>query len=124
AVEGRLQRPLEAGTGRGPAEQGTGEDRRPLAVALQLHRARQTETAGQFAQAGGIDELCVAVAHLAPPALSSTATTPWPPAAQMLITPRPLPSSCSCLARPATMRPPVAAKGWAAASEPPFTFSF
>ena len=26
------------------------------------------------------------------------ATTPWPPAAQMLITPRPVPSSCSCLA--------------------------
>ncbi len=24
------------------------------------------------------------------------ATTPWPPAAQMLITPRPVPSSCSC----------------------------
>ena len=52
------------------------------------------------------------------------ATTPWPPAAQMLITPRPLPSSCSCLARPATMRPPVAANGWAAASEPPLTLSF
>ncbi len=42
----------------------------------------------------------------------------------MLITPRPLPSSCSCLARPATIRPPVAANGWAAASEPPLTLSF
>ena len=42
----------------------------------------------------------------------------------MLITPRPLPSSFSCLARLATIRPPVAANGWAAASEPPLTLSF
>ena len=41
----------------------------------------------------------------------------------MLITPRPSPRSCSALARPATIRPPVAANGWPAASEPPLTLS-
>ena len=42
----------------------------------------------------------------------------------MLITPRPEPASLSCLASAATIRPPVAANGWPAASEPPLTFSF
>ena len=42
-VEGRLQRPLEAGAGRGSAEHGAGEDRGALAVALELHRPRQAE---------------------------------------------------------------------------------
>src|SRR3954462_14170443 len=57
--------------------------------------------------------------HRAPPGASRVATTPWPAAAQMLITPRPLPSSLSCLARPATIRPPVAANGGGAATPPP-----
>ena len=57
------------------------------------------------------------------PSDSRIATTPWPPAAQMEMTPRPPPRSCSALAREATMRPPVAAKGWPAPSEPPLTFS-
>src|SRR3954471_17356983 len=53
---------------------------------------------------------------------SRIATMPWPPAAQMEIRPRlPGPASCSCLAREATMRPPVAANGWPAASDEPLT---
>ncbi len=59
---------------------------------------------------------------------SRIATTPWPPAAQIEISPRAVPaglSSCaSIFASPATMRPPVAANGWPVASELPFTFSF
>ena len=40
------------------------------------------------------------------------ATTPWPPAAQMEISPRlPGPASCSIFASVATIRPPVAANG-------------
>src|SRR3712207_1680339 len=55
---------------------------------------------------------------------SRMATTPWPPAAQMEIRPRlPGPASCSCFAREATIRPPVAAKGWPAASDEPLTLS-
>ena len=42
---------------------------------------------------------------------SRMATTPWPPAAQMEIKPRPLPFCASSLASVATMRPPVAANG-------------
>ena len=53
------------------------------------------------------------------------ATTPWPPAAQMETRPRlPGPAWCSCLASEATMRPPVAANGWPAASDEPLTLSF
>src|SRR5947209_2112350 len=56
---------------------------------------------------------------------SRIATTPWPPAAQMEISPRlPGPASCSCLASEATIRPPVAANGCPAASDEPLTFSF
>src|SRR6185312_5467028 len=59
---------------------------------------------------------------------SRIAVTPWPPAAQMEIRPRTgLPVSfffsASCLASWATMRPPVAANGWPAASDEPLTFS-
>src|SRR5690606_35007913 len=50
---------------------------------------------------------------------SRIATTPWPPAAQMEIRPRPEPFWSSNLARTGTMRPPVAANGCAAASEEP-----
>ena len=42
---------------------------------------------------------------------SRIAVTPWPPAAQIEITPRPEPFSSSSLARLATIRPPVAANG-------------
>ena len=52
--------------------------------------------------------------------------TPWPPAAQMEMTPRPVfpLELASSLASTGTMRPPVAANGWPAASEEPVTFSF
>jgi hypothetical protein len=40
-----------------------------------------------------------------------------------LIRPRPLPRECGFLASVATIRPPVAAKGWPVASEEPSTFS-
>src|SRR5207237_4030061 len=55
-------------------------------------------------------------------AASRMATTPWPPAAQIEMSPPPDPSSASSLASVATMRPPVAANGWPAASEEPVTF--
>ena len=55
---------------------------------------------------------------------STTATTPWPPAAQIEISPRPPPRSPSSLASVARIRPPVAANGWPAASEEPATLSF
>ena len=54
---------------------------------------------------------------------SITATTPWPPAAQIEISPRPEPFSSSSLASVATIRPPVAANGCPAASEEPSTLS-
>src|SRR5204862_2153684 len=54
---------------------------------------------------------------------SRIATTPWPPAAQIEIRPRPEPFSASIFASEATMRPPVAANGCPAASEPPLTLS-
>ena len=54
-------------------------------------------------------------------AFSSTAVTPWPPAAQTEIRPRAPGSAPSraarSLARVATMRAPVAAKGWPVASD-------
>src|SRR5207249_9852646 len=56
-------------------------------------------------------------------AASRMATTPWPPAAQMEIRPRPDPFCARSFARVATMRPPVAAKGWPTASDEPLTFS-
>src|SRR2546430_2032843 len=55
-------------------------------------------------------------------AASRMATTPWPPAAQIEMRPRPDPFSASSLASVATTRPPVAANGWPAASEEPVTF--
>ncbi len=55
---------------------------------------------------------------------SRIATTPWPPAAQMEMSARPEPLSSSSLAALATMRAPVAANGWAAASDDPLTLSF
>src|SRR5690606_36234292 len=55
---------------------------------------------------------------------SRIATTPWPPAAQIEIRARePGPFSASSLAVVATIRPPVAANGWPAASEDPWTLS-
>ena len=48
--------------------------------------------------------------------------TPMPPAAQIEIRPRPEPRSASCLASVATMRAPVAAKGWPMATLEPFGF--
>src|SRR5690606_20958627 len=55
---------------------------------------------------------------------SRMATTPCPPAAQMELSPRlPSPATLSSLARLATIRPPVAAKGCPAASELPLTLS-
>ncbi|MNC69438.1 hypothetical protein D3C75_1201230 [compost metagenome] len=51
------------------------------------------------------------------------AVTPCPPAAQIEISPRPLPAASSNFARLATMRPPVAANGCPAASELPLTLS-
>ena len=58
-------------------------------------------------------------------ARSRIATTPWPPAAQIEITPRPVPPSdcASSLASTVMIRPPVAANGWPAASEEPLTLS-
>ena len=106
------------------AEHGAGDDRRAGLLALQLRRLGQADPAGDHPARGRVDYLCVEVAHrCSPPVLSSAATTPWPPAAQMLIRPRPEPCSCRALARLATIRPPVAAKGWPAASEPPLTLS-
>ena len=53
-----------------------------------------------------------------------TATTPWPPAAQIEISPRaPEPFSCNSFAKVATIRPPVAANGWPVASDEPVTLS-
>ena len=46
-----------------------------------------------------------------------------PPAAQIEIRPRPEPRSASCLASVATMRAPVAAKGWPSATLEPLGFS-
>ena len=59
---------------------------------------------------------------------SRMAATPCPPAAQIEIRPRTgLPVSfffsASCLASCATIRPPVAANGWPAASDEPLTLS-
>ena len=59
---------------------------------------------------------------------SRIAATPWPPAAQIEIRPRtgcPVSAffSASCLASCATIRPPVAANGWPAASDEPLTLS-
>src|SRR5690606_9752321 len=59
---------------------------------------------------------------------SRIAVTPCPPAAQMEIRPRTgLPVSCffscSILASEATIRAPVAANGWPAASDEPLTLS-
>ncbi len=51
------------------------------------------------------------------------AVTPWPPAAHTEITPVPEPFSASSAASVATIRPPVAANGWPAASDEPTTFS-
>src|SRR4051794_2211233 len=49
---------------------------------------------------------------------SRTATTPWPPAAQMEIRPRlPGPASDRVFASVATIRPPVAANGCPVASD-------
>src|SRR5690606_26410250 len=55
--------------------------------------------------------------------LSKMAVTPCPPAAQIEIRPRPEPRSASALASVPTIRPPVAANGCPAASDPPLTFS-
>ena len=52
------------------------------------------------------------------------AATPMPPAVHTEISARPLPFSLSSLAAVATMRAPVAAKGWPTASELPTTLSF
>src|SRR5947209_14323304 len=57
-------------------------------------------------------------------AASRMATTPWPPAAQIEISPRPEPFSARSLASVATIRPPVAAKGCPTASEEPLTLGF
>ena len=54
---------------------------------------------------------------------SRIATTPWPPAAQIEISARPEPFSASSLAATLTIRPPVAANGWPAASDEPLTLS-
>src|SRR5436853_2216139 len=56
-------------------------------------------------------------------AASRIATTPWPPAAQIEISPRPEPFSARSLASVATIRPPVAANGCPTASDEPVTFS-
>src|SRR5690606_18314820 len=58
-------------------------------------------------------------ARLRPDQRSRIATTPMPPAVQIETRARPPPRSFSCLAAVATMRAPVAAKGWPAASEEP-----
>ena len=57
-----------------------------------------------------VDEVAVGVRHRS--GRLEDATTPWPPAAQMEISPRdPEPFSCNSFARVATIRPPVAANG-------------
>src|SRR3954452_22665478 len=55
---------------------------------------------------------------------SRIAVTPIPPAAQIEMRPRPEPFSASCFASVATMRAPVAAKGWPRATLEPFGFIF
>src|SRR5829696_8249587 len=123
-VERPLELPLDAAA-RGAAREHFAPDQgAALASPLELNRLRQAELSGHGREARGVDDCRVAVAHALPPALSSVATTPCPAAAQMLITPLPFSFSCSCLASAATIRPPVAAKGWPAASEPPLTLSF
>src|SRR5947209_13953478 len=57
-------------------------------------------------------------------AASRMATTTWPPAAQIEMSPRPEPFSARSFASVATIRPPVAAKGCPTASEEPLTLSF
>src|SRR5262249_60844034 len=47
----------------------------------------------------------------APQAADRIAVTPWPPAAQIEINPRPDPLPCNSFASVATIRPPVAANG-------------
>src|SRR5690625_4380984 len=54
---------------------------------------------------------------------SRMAVTPWPPAAQMEISPRPPPLSSSSLASVATILVPVAANGWPSAMDEPLTLS-
>ena len=115
-------------------------------VAAQHGRPGQAELLGDGRADAGVREVAVPVAHVEVPSEgcvcatkpagfepetgrwgqdSRMATTPWPPAAQIEIRPRlPEPASCSSLASVATIRPPVAANGWPAASEEPLTLSF
>src|SRR6201999_1645994 len=95
----------------GPAEQHRAGDL--VGPALELDRLREPDAGGELPRDGEGDDLRVEVVHQ----FSRIATTPWPPAAQMLITPRPEPRSFSALASEATSRPPVAANGGPAASE-------
>src|SRR5205823_3957182 len=73
---------------------------------------------------GGEDVRDRRLTHAAYSAVRSTmAVTPCPPAAQIEMSPRPLPFSASSLARVARIRPPVAAKGCPTASDEPTTFN-
>ena len=104
----------------GAAEQHAPAHRRT--TALQLDRLRQPDLASPtVARDRQPHQLRVAIAHAR--YFSRIATTPWPPAAQIEITPRPPPRSFSAFASEATIRPPVAANGCPAASEPPLTLS-
>src|SRR5205085_3477299 len=90
-------------------------------VALEHRRGWQAEPLRDRAAQRRVGERLVAVpAHAS---RSRIAATPWPPAAQIEINPRPEPFSASSFASGATVRPPVAPNGWPAASEEPFTFS-
>ena len=84
------------------------------------HAGSAPHPGGQHAPAGPFGAPTASAGVTSP----GCATTPWPPAAQIEIRPRPLALlGRSSLASVATIRPPVAANGWPAASEEPLTLS-
>ncbi len=117
--EHRGDRLATAPAGRGADQHPAVDQRRAGLVAVELDRLRQPEVLGDEPADRVVDELRVACRLIAVCYVSRIATTPWPPAAQIEISPRPPPRSLSSFARLPTIRPPVAAKGWPAASEPP-----
>src|SRR5438445_9383014 len=102
-----------ADNGREPAARRTADQRRsleqrlPWPVPAKDCGAGQSQPARRDPARSRGRELLVPVAH---PAVRM-ATSPWPPAAQIEISPRPEPFSASSLASVATIRPPVAANG-------------
>ena len=108
---------------RGPAPPSSTRPRhRSPGVALELDRLRQPDPLGDGRRDRRVDELRVAVAHRArllqdrDDALAAGGADADHAAARRRARAAPWPA-------PATIRPPVAANGWPAASEPPLTLS-